>query len=70
MMIALEKNQQQAGQAQPFNGLQRLNTLILLWMNRYQQRKLLSALDDHILKDIGISKVDALIESSKPFWKP
>jgi len=69
MMIAIEKNLQQSSKAQPLNGLQNLNALILLWIHRYRQRKLLSDLEDHILKDIGVSRVDALQESSKPFWK-
>lgn len=68
-MIAIEKNLQQASKAKPLNGLQNLNALILLWIHRYRQRKLLSDLEDHILKDIGVSRVDALQESSKPFWK-
>ncbi len=69
-MIAVEKKLQQASKAQPLNGLQNLNALILLWINRYRQRKLLSSLEDHLLKDIGVSRVDALQESNKPFWKP
>ncbi|MGB5065659.1 MAG: DUF1127 domain-containing protein [Candidatus Competibacter sp.] len=28
------------------------------------------ALDDRMLKDIGISRTDALREGSKPFWRP
>jgi uncharacterized protein YjiS (DUF1127 family) len=28
----------------------------------------LLALDDHMLKDIGITRVDALYEVAKPFW--
>ncbi len=69
-MIAVEKKLQQVSKAQPLNGLQNLNALILLWINRYRQRKLLSSLEDHLLKDIGVSRVDALQESNKPFWKP
>ncbi len=69
-MIAVEKKLQQASKAQPLNGLQNLNALILLWINRYRQRKLLNSLEDHLLKDIGVSRVDALQESNKPFWKP
>jgi uncharacterized protein YjiS (DUF1127 family) len=70
MMIAIEKSLQLARKVQPLNVLQNLNTLILLWINRYRQRKLLSSLEEHALKDIGISRVDALKESNKPFWMP
>ena len=47
----------------------RLNQLLQLWINRYRQRKSLKSVEDHILKDIGVSRVDALQEASKPFWK-
>lgn len=36
---------------------------------RYRQRRQLLALDRHALKDIGISRCDALREAQKPFWK-
>jgi len=39
------------------------------WNHRYQTRKLLLDLDDHILKDIGISRADAFQEGKKAFWK-
>ncbi|HCB13036.1 MAG TPA: DUF1127 domain-containing protein [Gammaproteobacteria bacterium] len=35
----------------------------------YCQRRDLLALDDAMLKDIGISRVDALQEGNKPFWR-
>jgi uncharacterized protein YjiS (DUF1127 family) len=69
-MIAVEKNLHYVGKAQPISRLQNLNALILLWINRYRQRKLLSSLEDHVLKDIGVTRIDALKESNKPFWKP
>ncbi|MBL8259528.1 MAG: DUF1127 domain-containing protein [Candidatus Competibacteraceae bacterium] len=40
------------------------------WRELYRQRRALLALDDAMLKDIGISRVDALREGSKPFWRP
>ena len=36
---------------------------------RWRQRQHLMMLDDHLLKDIGLSRSDADQESSKPFWK-
>jgi uncharacterized protein YjiS (DUF1127 family) len=69
-MIAVEKNLHYVGKAQLISRLQNLNALILLWINRYRQRKLLSSLEDHVLKDIGVTRIDALKESNKPFWKP
>ncbi|MCP3867679.1 MAG: DUF1127 domain-containing protein [Gammaproteobacteria bacterium] len=37
--------------------------------NRHRQRHQLMTLDDRLLKDIGISRTDALKEGEKPFWK-
>ena len=41
----------------------------LLWRERSLQRKKLSTLPDHILKDIGVTRSDALNEINKSFWK-
>lgn len=35
----------------------------------YRSRRQLLALDSRALKDIGISRADALAEARKPFWK-
>ncbi|WP_448203026.1 DUF1127 domain-containing protein [Azospirillum sp. sgz302134] len=37
--------------------------------DRWRQRQALLKLDDHLLKDIGISRADAEAETRKPFWK-
>jgi uncharacterized protein YjiS (DUF1127 family) len=39
------------------------------WHERSEQRFHLAGMDDRMLKDIGVSSVDAVRESSKPFWK-
>lgn len=39
------------------------------WRERARQRKALLALDDRLLKDIGISRADAVREGGKPFWR-
>lgn len=36
----------------------------------YRQRRALLSLDAAMLKDLGISRVDALQEGCKPFWRP
>lgn len=38
------------------------------YYRRTKQRQVLRELNDHQLKDIGISRVDALQEANKPFW--
>jgi uncharacterized protein YjiS (DUF1127 family) len=40
------------------------------WLTRRDGRQELSSLDDDQLKDVGISREDALREAGKPFWRP
>jgi uncharacterized protein YjiS (DUF1127 family) len=37
-------------------------------LERNSQRRALSELDDHLLKDIGITRLQALKEAGKPAW--
>ena len=34
----------------------------------WRQRKALSELDPHLLKDIGVSEIQAENEANRPFW--
>jgi uncharacterized protein YjiS (DUF1127 family) len=43
--------------------------LIVLWHERARQRRALATLDERMLRDIGITRYDALLESAKPFWE-
>jgi len=43
--------------------------LVQDWNERSCQRRELEQLSIYQLKDIGISKEDAIHEASKPFWK-
>jgi uncharacterized protein YjiS (DUF1127 family) len=45
-------------------------SMLALWIERGRSRRVLAALDDHQLRDIGIRRADALLESEKPFWIP
>ncbi|MDH4871036.1 DUF1127 domain-containing protein [Pseudomonas sp. BN515] len=38
------------------------------WMRLHTRRQLLE-LDDHALRDVGLSRAQALEEALKPFWK-
>jgi uncharacterized protein YjiS (DUF1127 family) len=44
-------------------------TTVFLWWRRSQERRLLASLDGRALKDMGISRTDALGEYEKPFWR-
>ncbi|OIQ25660.1 DUF1127 domain-containing protein [uncultured Vibrio sp.] len=38
------------------------------WLAKSRSRKQLAALSSHMLRDIGVSEKDALMESERPFW--
>lgn len=41
---------------------------LLRWWTLARQRQALARLDERMLKDIGISRGDAMAESARPFW--
>ena len=42
---------------------------LLVWQERDQQRRHLAALDDRLLRDMGMSRADAAREAAIPFWR-
>jgi uncharacterized protein YjiS (DUF1127 family) len=40
-----------------------------LWQDRVSGRQQLLRLDDHVLRDIGITRLQAQAEANKPFWR-
>ena len=42
---------------------------IVTWLERSRERQALLALDDWVLKDIGLSRADVMREGDKPFWQ-
>ena len=44
--------------------------IFVIWQERAEQRHALSALNEHMLKDIGVTHADAYKEARKPFWLP
>jgi uncharacterized protein YjiS (DUF1127 family) len=42
----------------------------LVWAERSRQRRGLGALDDRMLRDIGLSRSAAFAETQKWFWQP
>ena len=51
------------------DGCARINNRMQTWLDRARQRRALQELNDHVLKDIGISRCDVFRESSKFFWR-
>jgi uncharacterized protein YjiS (DUF1127 family) len=43
--------------------------LVARWIERARQRHALAELDDHLLRDIGVTRVEAAREVEKPFWR-
>ncbi|HUL08500.1 MAG TPA: DUF1127 domain-containing protein [Candidatus Acidoferrum sp.] len=44
--------------------------LVSTWYLRVRERRHLRALDDHMLKDIGVTRADVEFEVQKHFWRP
>jgi uncharacterized protein YjiS (DUF1127 family) len=42
---------------------------VLDWQERARQRHRLGEMDDHLLRDIGLSRADLEHEAAKPFWR-
>jgi uncharacterized protein YjiS (DUF1127 family) len=51
-------------------GAGRIAEVGLTWFDRARQRRRLSELSDHMLRDIGLTRADAWAEADKPFWRP
>lgn len=47
----------------------RLSASVSVWLERRRARKELGALDDHMLRDIGLTRYEAEQIASKPFWR-
>lgn len=39
------------------------------WWQRARERRRLRELEDHLLRDLGLTRADALREAAKPFWR-
>lgn len=39
------------------------------WLARSRERRMLAELDDFMLKDIGMTRADVVVESGKHFWE-
>jgi len=43
--------------------------LLATWRDRARMRRHLARMDDRLLRDIGLSWIDAKREINKPFWR-
>ena len=50
--------------------LVRVSDALLAWQYRAHERAHLMALDDRMLRDIGLNRADVESEAGKPFWRP
>lgn len=53
----------------PGQALTRLVEVLATWERRARERRTLAEMSNHMLKDLGISRVDARLEADKPFWR-
>jgi uncharacterized protein YjiS (DUF1127 family) len=49
--------------------IRRAADVVLVWHQRARERRQLLELSDHMLRDIGISRSDAIGEAERPFWR-
>ena len=42
---------------------------VIVWQERARERNRLAAMDDRMLRDIGLSRSDIAQETSKAFWQ-
>jgi uncharacterized protein YjiS (DUF1127 family) len=47
----------------------RVAARLLEWQERSRQRSMLARLDEHLLRDLGLTRADAEEECGKPFWR-
>jgi uncharacterized protein YjiS (DUF1127 family) len=43
--------------------------IALIWIERARSRRLLAQIDDRMMRDIGVSRAEIMVETSKPFWR-
>lgn len=51
-----------------FSLVHKLLVKILFWREISIERSMLGSMSDELLKDIGISRLEALHEARRPFW--
>jgi len=60
---------QRRTRSEPSAFARRVVATVTEWRRRIRERSQLAALDDRMLRDIGITRLDAQYLSNKPFWR-
>ena len=55
--------------AWPAKALKSAWAMALEWQSRARSRRHLDTLDDHLLRDVGLTRDDVRHELDKPFWR-
>ncbi len=55
--------------ATAFSYIAKAARVIAVWHMRARERQVLSCLNDHYLRDIGLTRHEVMIECGKPFWR-
>ncbi|MGE0724486.1 MAG: DUF1127 domain-containing protein [Alphaproteobacteria bacterium] len=57
------------GSVRPASTISRAVIALLDWNDRQRARRMLLELDDRALRDVGLTRSDAVREADKPFWR-
>jgi uncharacterized protein YjiS (DUF1127 family) len=49
--------------------IRKLFDAALAWRARSRERRILIGLDDRMLRDLGLTRVEVYREATKPFWR-
>jgi uncharacterized protein YjiS (DUF1127 family) len=66
--MRLPRREWLAARRRPMHGVLSWNGIRTAW-RRYRSRQQITELDNHTLKDIGVSFAEAEAEANKPFWR-
>ena len=53
----------------PYTAVCRALRVVSVWQERAAGRRVLANLDDHLLRDIGLTRETVLRDRMKPFWR-
>ena len=49
--------------------LDRVKTIVTIWVDRERSRRMLANFDGRLLREIGMTEADRRYECAKPFWR-